>query len=93
MKKHPLAEQYIKEIKAAMKMFGSYSYYDKGPDEVMKVNWKPLIKLSQQERVQVLKELLAFKDGQPLAYAIVSELQDADEVSEEEWGELDEMVL
>lgn len=61
--RHPVTEKYIKAIEYALKMFGEYTYYDKGPEEVMDVNIKPLLKLSQPDRIKVIKELMAYKHG------------------------------
>jgi len=35
---HPLSAEFIKNIKEALKRFGSYSFLDKGPDEVMDIS-------------------------------------------------------
>ena len=84
MQKHPVTEAYIKSIKQALKMFGEHSFYDKGADEVMDINTKPIEKLPQVERVKVIKELMAYKHGQNLCAAF----GEFDKLSEAEAGEL-----
>ena len=75
--KHKVAQAYINEIKAALKKFGEYSYYDKGASEVMLIDAKPFLSLPQIERVIVAKELMAYKHGEPFCMELAGDIDRA----------------
>ena len=93
---HPVTIKYIAEIKKALKEFGEHNYYDKGADEVMVVNPKPFLALKQSERLQVVKELMAYKHGQPFCEELASSFDFAREnknpLSEDDANELMDII-
>ena len=80
----PLAKKALDEMKSALKEFGRYTFFDKGPDEVMDMG-----KLVHQFRTagvepcaQALNEILVIKDavaGEMLVSAFLMCMQDWDE--------------
>jgi hypothetical protein len=86
MNSKSLATECIKEIGVALKKFGTYSFDDKGPTEVMDVDVlvKKFRKLSAEEAGKAILELAESKehDGrcEYLATTILCDLQDWDEL-------------
>lgn len=80
----PLAKKALDEMKSALTEFGRYTFFDKGPGEVMDMG-----KLVYEFRTagvepcaQALKEILAIKDdeaGEMLVSAFLMCMQDWDE--------------
>jgi hypothetical protein len=80
----PLAKKALDEMKSALTEFGRYSFFDKGPQEVM-----DMPRLSNEFRAAgvepcatALKEILAIKDdeaGEMLVSAFLVRMQDWDE--------------
>lgn len=87
MEKHALSKEIAKQVKAAVKQFGSHSFDDKGPEEVMDLN--PLMdefkKLSQKEKVQVAKDL---KKASKETSVLVSLVSDDDKLKPKELNEI-----
>ena len=85
------AKKAFKKLNEALKEFGTYSFDDKGPHEVMSIGIlkSDLKAMSSEDALAALKIMVARKDGrgQVLADAIICGLQ-GDEV---EW--LDEAFL
>lgn len=63
----------IAAIKQALKDYGEYTYYDKGPDEVIGMRpWmQRLFALPIPEVVTALEEVLAWEHGEPFVRDIV----------------------
>lgn len=63
--KHPLTVQIEKELNEALQKFGTYSFDDKGPEEVMNLaNLKSAFrKLSLTEKIQVAQDLKSSDRG------------------------------
>ena len=76
-KKHPFVEKLLKEVKQAIKEFGTYSFDDKGPEEVMNVS--PLIRefksLNLQDKKQVVKNLKKNNRGNSVLICILGDLE------------------
>lgn len=83
-----LSTRMIQELGEALRMFGTYSFDDKGSNEVMNTNKlvAELKKLSAAEAAEVLFEVAASKKhkgrGLKLACDLVVDLQDWDELFE-----------
>jgi hypothetical protein len=81
-----LSTRIIKELGEALKMFGSYTFDDKGPDEVMDIGGlvEELKKLTSNEASEVLFEVARAKNhkgrGLQVAMYLVLDLQDWDEL-------------
>ena len=71
----------LKDLEKALKQFGTYSYYDKGVDEVFDAS--PIVAyagtLDVKDAVKFLSTLAEHEHGEHLAEHIVSCLDDADE--------------
>lgn len=83
-----IGNKLIKDLKSALKRFGTYSYYDKGADEVMDINgWmKKLDKLTVKELGTTLSYVLDnHKDSGNLVECIIS---CSDHREENDFGEL-----
>ena len=65
-------------IKKALKEFGAYSYFDKGPDEVMDLT--PFVssfrKLTNKDRVKILKELARSDEGELFVESLIARLEE-----------------
>lgn len=61
------------KIKEALKMFGEYPYYDKGPHEVMDIDElvREAEKLPIEELISELNLLAAYEHGEPAVNAIL----------------------
>jgi hypothetical protein len=85
---HPVTEECLEKMTEALKRFGTYSYDDKGPNEVMDIpNLVAQIRaLPVEEAGEVLLEIANSPTkklrGAPLASAILMDLQDWDELFE-----------
>lgn len=72
------SKQILDELQSALKEFGTYSFDDKGPDEVM--NLLPIItelkSLTAKQAGLILKEVASSKNerGKRLAESLVSDL-------------------
>ena len=89
MKKKDLpidAKYIIKKLEEALKRFGTYSYYDKGPHEVIDTMAiaAELKKLTAKEAGEILKEVGKHERGELLRDCLAS---DMDDVKDEEWFE------
>jgi hypothetical protein len=81
-----LTNECLTELGVALKRFGTYSFDDKGPYEVMDID--PLLRklrvMPVAEATAVLLELAASREhegrGNSLAHALVGELEDWDEL-------------
>ena len=64
--RHPLSDEIITAIKAALKQFGEYNYYDKGPDEVMETEelLSKMEALSDEDLAKVCCDLIEYEHGQ-----------------------------
>lgn len=73
-----LAKEYVRDIKAALKQFGRYSYFDKGAEEVMEISTavNTLKMMTAEQIVLVLTEVAKFKDAEPFLRAVFYRLQD-----------------
>jgi hypothetical protein len=92
---HTLSTRIIKELGEALKMFGSYTFDDKGPQEVMGINelCEELRKLPAKEACDILVEVATCKKhkgrGLSVAMSIACDLQDWDELyANEVMGEI-----
>lgn len=76
--KNPFSQKLLNELKQALKNFGTYSFDDKGPHEVMDVN--SLVReykiLSLAEKMQVSKDLKSNSRSNEVLIAILSELDE-----------------
>jgi hypothetical protein len=76
------AKEIIKDLKEALKMFGTYNYYDKGVDEVF--NYRPIVKelekMSAKDAGTLMKELSAYEHGPHLVNALANDLDHMPEV-------------
>jgi len=85
-KVHPLTTQTLKELGFALKMFGEYTFGDKGAHEVMDVESlaAKYRALPAKEAAAVLMEVYTSKEqkgyGNSLAGSIIGEMQDWDEL-------------
>ena len=81
-----LAEECLAAIAAACKQFGTYSYDDKGPDEVMEV--RDLVRKFQALDVKAAAHSLRILGNSPkhgnrgrmLAHSLLSDMEDWDEL-------------
>ncbi len=77
-----VGDSIIVEIKKALKQFGTYNYYDKGPEEVMDTSLplEALLDQTPEEIIVTLLQLKEYEDGAPfweLAMAAVDEAQES----------------
>ena len=88
MTKDQLVKHCLDEIGVALKRFGTYSYDDKGPHEVMDVDSleEKMRSLSAQDAGDVILELAKSKKhdgrGEYLASTLLCNMQDWDELFE-----------
>lgn len=68
----------IKDIKDAIRMFGEYSYQDKGANEVMNLHKyvAHCNSLSGPEVITYLKEVMKYKNHSPFVDNLLCELQE-----------------
>ena len=86
-----MGDELISDLKKGIRMYGEYSYHDKGADEVMNVRgWmNKLNKLTVKELGNILSYVLDnHTDSQNLVDHIIS---DSDHREESEFGELLDM--
>ncbi len=81
------ADECIKAIESAIKEFGSYTYHDKGPKEVMDLyslvtRFKTM---SMSELAGLLNEVLKHEDGETFVSSVLLELQT---IPDKQWEEL-----
>lgn len=83
-----LTQDFLNQLGQALTQFGTYSFDDKGADEVVDTNEmvESLRKLKVDDAVLVLAELSQSKDyagrGSSLASSLVESMQDWDELFE-----------
>jgi hypothetical protein len=78
-----LAEECMHFLKVAIKKFGEYTFFDKGPDEVMNIHAmaKNFRSVSPDHAVETFKDILKDENyGRKLVSAILVHLQDWDEL-------------
>jgi|TARA_R110002167_G_scaffold112903_1_gene285630 hypothetical protein len=88
-----IGNELIKDLKSALKRFGTYPYHDKGVDEVMDINgWmKKLDKLTVKELGATLSYVLDnHKDSRNLVECIISCSDDREESDFDELLNMDE---
>ena len=80
------AKVILKKLDEALKMFGTYSYYDKGPDEVMNVMSiaNELKELTAKEAGEILKEVGNAEHGEHLRDCLANCM---DNVKDDKWFE------
>lgn len=74
-------KEIIKDLEAALKMFGTYSYYDKGPHEVMDVESiaSELRLISAKDAGTIMKEVGAHEHGERLRDELAGHMDDMPE--------------
>lgn len=78
-----LADECMHALKIALKKFGEYNFFDKGPQEVMNIDELAarFRTVSPDHAVDTFKDILKDKEyGKRLTSAILLELQDWDEL-------------
>lgn len=80
------ATQYVKDIRAAVKRFGEYSYEDKGPRDVMRLPTEELKALSVEEVEETLR-LVIDKDERYGEKFVATVLVDLDT-----WDKFDDLM-
>jgi len=75
--RHEFSKKITEKIEEALKLFGEYNYYDKGPHEVMDVN--PLVaeieKLSDEELADVCIDLMNHPHGTFFMDSFIEDLE------------------
>lgn len=74
------AKECIGEIKTALKQFGEYSYYDKGPNEVMdmpSICFKRMSDMDAKQIADVLAEVREYKHGERFVSEVLVDLQES----------------
>ena len=71
----------ILDIKSALKQFGEYSYYDKGPSEVMDMDsyYREFKSMTPGDTEKILLEVLKNKHGELFVSDVLGNLQDMPE--------------